>query len=169
MNAPQTQPLALFLAATAVRATVLLLAAAGAGALLRRTASASARHLLWLLALAGLFLLPVLSPLLPRWSLAVMAPAPAAAPPASPAAAPPEPAAARVDEPATPRPAIGADGPRRAPAPAFPSGAWLVGVYLAGAALLLARLARQQRRLARLGAAATPITAREWVDALSAG
>lgn len=169
MNAPQTQPLALFLGATAVRATVLLLAAAGAGALLRRSASASARHLLWLLTLAGLFLLPVLSPLLPRWSLAVMAPAPAAAP-LAPAAAAPQSAAVTVAEPAAVRPLVDAiDRPRRDPAPALPPSALLMGVYLAGAALLLARLARQQRRLARVGATASAVTAPEWMEALSAG
>lgn len=170
MNAPQTQPLALFLGATAVRATVLLLAAAGAGALLRRSASASARHLLWLLTLAGLFLLPVLSPLLPRWSLAVMAPAPAAAPLASPATVAPQPATAGLVGPAAARPIVAAvDRSRRIPAPALPPGTLLLGAYLAGAALLLVRLARQQRRLARVGATAPAVTAPEWMEALSAG
>ena len=169
MNAPQTSQLLLFLGATAVRATLLLLAAAGAGLLLHRAASASARHLLWALALAGLLLLPLASPLLPRWSLAVLSPAPAQA--AAPVAvASPGPAAAIVAGPAAISPPTArVEAPRGGRTASLPAGALLVGVYLFGAGMLLVRLARQQRRLVRLGATASPVTAREWVDALSAG
>jgi carboxyl-terminal processing protease len=57
----------------ALRGTALL-ALAGVLALLLRRASASARHLLWALTVAGLLALPVLGLVLPRWPLPVASP-----------------------------------------------------------------------------------------------
>src|SRR4029077_10243473 len=52
-----------------VKATVLLLLAAGATLLLRRSA-ASLRHLVWTLACGGVLALPLASALLPNWRVA---------------------------------------------------------------------------------------------------
>src|SRR5216684_1188990 len=52
-----------------VKATVLLVLAAGVTLLLRRSA-ASLRHLVWTLACGGVLALPLASALLPNWSLA---------------------------------------------------------------------------------------------------
>jgi beta-lactamase regulating signal transducer with metallopeptidase domain len=77
-----------FLAALALKATLILLVAAAAAALLWRS-SAAVRHMVWCVAVAGVLALPLLSAVLPAWELAVLpADAPAAAPavPGSPAA-----------------------------------------------------------------------------------
>src|SRR5690242_1731254 len=52
-----------------VKATVLLVLAAGATLLLRRSA-ASLRHLVWTLACGGVLALPLASALLPNWRVA---------------------------------------------------------------------------------------------------
>src|SRR5207302_8711493 len=52
-----------------VKATVLLLLAAGATLFLRRSA-ASLRHLVWTLACGGVLALPLASALLPNWRVA---------------------------------------------------------------------------------------------------
>src|SRR6476661_4326066 len=56
---------------TIVKATLLFLAAGLASVVLRRR-SASLRHMIWTLALAGVLLLPVLSIALPRWEWALV-------------------------------------------------------------------------------------------------
>ena len=53
-----------------------LLAAAGLGAAALRQASASARHLLWTLAVVGVLVLPVLGHLLPAWEMDAFSSAP---------------------------------------------------------------------------------------------
>ena len=56
----------LLLADSAIKGTALLLLAAGATMILRRD-SAATRHLVWLLAMAAMLAVPVLSAMLPRW------------------------------------------------------------------------------------------------------
>src|SRR4051794_987807 len=51
----------------------ILLGAAGLTSLALRRGSASARHLVWTLALAGALLVPILSLALPRWQVPVIA------------------------------------------------------------------------------------------------
>ncbi|HUY32354.1 MAG TPA: M56 family metallopeptidase [Pirellulales bacterium] len=64
-------PFAQFLLDAAAKATVLLLAAIVATALLRRS-SAALRHRLWCMTFAALVLLPGLSAALPEWRLAIL-------------------------------------------------------------------------------------------------
>ena len=63
----------------ALKATVIL-ATAAAGATLLRRASASARHLVWMLGLTGALAVPALSIVTPRWELPVVRIAAASAP-----------------------------------------------------------------------------------------
>ena len=58
--------------ADAVGKASILLGAAGLTSLALRRGSASARHLVWTLALVGALLVPVLSLALPRWSVPVV-------------------------------------------------------------------------------------------------
>lgn len=135
---------------------------AGLAALLLRRASASARHLVWLLLLGSLLCLPLCSALLPRWSLPVLTPRgsqPVFAPtppipstPAPPASAPnaaPESASPQSTAPvflAIPAP-LAAAAPTR---PLWPQRLlllWLVGLVLVAAPILagLARLGSLRR------------------------
>ena len=86
----------------AIKGAVLIGLAAGLGLVLRR-ASASARHLVWLLAICGLLCLPMLSAVLPAWRLPILpqGTTPLVAAPAEPA---PAPVAAPSARPADPRP-----------------------------------------------------------------
>src|SRR5918999_3267017 len=61
----------------AVKASMVLGAAALVQVVLRRRASAAARHLIWTLATLGVLGLPALSLLAPRWDVTIPAPAPA--------------------------------------------------------------------------------------------
>ncbi len=58
--------------ASVVLKATLMLAAAGAAAFTLRRRSAALRHMIWTLALAGVLLLPVLSIALPRWQLSLV-------------------------------------------------------------------------------------------------
>ena len=78
----------------AVKASVLLGAAALVQAVLYRRLSAATRHLVWTLAVVGLLLLPILSIALPEWAVVTRT--------AAAGAVDARPAMARVDEPATP-------------------------------------------------------------------
>lgn len=63
---------ALLLVVDAVAKGLVLLALTGLATVCLRRASASARHLVWALALAGLLVLPVLSVAVPKWRLAIL-------------------------------------------------------------------------------------------------
>ncbi|HEX2077777.1 MAG TPA: M56 family metallopeptidase [Longimicrobium sp.] len=149
----------------AVRGTFILLAALAATSLMRRR-SASARHLVWLAALAALLLLPLARGFVPEWRVL-----PAIAPPlVSPAPAPGGPAAplAGVDA----QPAAIAASPAPSPAPAssptpfrLPAD-WKTLALLAwaaGAALFGLRLAFGVARVRWIERRATELTDDEWV------
>jgi len=110
------------LADAAVKGTVVLAIAAGMSVALRR-ASASARHMVWLLAVVSLIGLPVLSAVLPAWQVPLV-------PRWTPQAPPSEPVVIQapvrtVAEPVTAEPAVTV----AEPAPSTPR--WTVNVQLA--------------------------------------
>jgi hypothetical protein len=72
------------LVAVALKATLILLLAAGATALMRRS-SAAIRHLVWCVAVLGVLALPLLSLVLPPWEMGLLPEGPhgATAPPAA--------------------------------------------------------------------------------------
>lgn len=151
---------------SALRGSLVLLAALAAAALMRRS-PASARHLVWLAALGALLALPALRLVVPAWRVlpdvrvAVTAPRTSQAAPVAEAGAP---AASVADEslraePAPPAARAPVDLPRLA-----------LALWAAGAALLLLRLAWGMLRVRWLERRATEVDDGEWVrlaDALS--
>lgn len=71
---------------------LVLMAAAGLAAAAMRRNAAAARHLVWMLALCGLLLLPVVSVMMPKWTLPILPALETPAPPAIVAPLPPIPA-----------------------------------------------------------------------------
>jgi beta-lactamase regulating signal transducer with metallopeptidase domain len=149
----------------ALRGTLVLLAALAATALMRRS-SASARHLVWLAALAALLVLPLARQAVPEWRVLPAAPAgwapqaAAAQPDAAPSfaadggAGPAAETAARPPAARTP-----VDGPRAA-----------LGLWAAVSALLLLRLLWGVLRIRWIERRATELTDEGWVamtDSLS--
>ncbi|HEX8830429.1 MAG TPA: hypothetical protein VF705_04645, partial [Longimicrobium sp.] len=142
----------LFLLALGLKATLLLTVAAVLDrAVLRRRASAAARHLLWTFAVAGLLLLPVLGWMLPGWSpplipvrgAVVEAPA-ARAETGAQVIAPNDAGAAPVAAPDVPRiagPIAPVARPRITAAALIPVA---LGIYLAGVLLMLLKVAAEQ-------------------------
>jgi beta-lactamase regulating signal transducer with metallopeptidase domain len=128
-----------------VRATLLLALAATAAWTLKR-ASASARHAVWTIGLAGCLVVPLLAFALPRWEVPVVV-VPAPVTPASRTAPDAAPAATSIRIPVPERHrghAIDAPGltPSTAAAPADRT-SWtrvLLAAWLAGAAVVLGRL-----------------------------
>jgi beta-lactamase regulating signal transducer with metallopeptidase domain len=148
------------LAELAAKATLILLLAAAASALLWR-ASAAVRHLVWCVAVIGVLALPVFSVVLPAWELPLL--------PSSQAAA--------VTPPATilPQPGVHADVPAEAlsaePLPVADApagvGAWLpraaAGVVAAGVLAGLLWLALGFWGVARMGRRAQVVHDPEWL------
>ena len=155
--------------------SVLVFLAAGALALALRRSSAAYRHLVWRLALASLFLLPVLSAVMPSREVTAVSrtvqitPAPAAAPPVPEQAAPPvvtdaqvngKPAAAVVRPVSAPRAPQGLSPVMARQFQFFVVGAislffvalWLLGVIVSTMPVVLALL-----RLPRLGRPLLPL------------
>ncbi|MBL7646731.1 MAG: hypothetical protein JNK74_11130 [Candidatus Hydrogenedentes bacterium] len=154
---------------TGAKGLILMAAAGLAAAALRRNAAA-ARHLVWMLALCGLLILPVVSLMMPKWTLpilpAIEAPAVApiaATPPIATAPAAPVvvstpmteiapvapnviPPAARSERPAAP---IDATPPESAQAP-MNYGVWLLATWLSFALLSLAPFAAGVVAVARM-------------------
>ena len=115
-----------------VRTTAVLLLALCATTILRR-ASAATRHLVWTVALAGVLVLPFLGRVVPEWRVV---PVPVELAPAAPAPvehAVVDHAPAEAAHESTPAPA--------APAPRTDWMTWIVGLWAAGGAILLLRLA----------------------------
>jgi beta-lactamase regulating signal transducer with metallopeptidase domain len=149
----------------AVRGTFIVLAALAATSLMRRR-SASARHLVWLAALAALLLLPLARGFVPEWRVLpaivppLAAPAPVSADPVAPLAA--------MDAEAAP---IGAN-PAPIAAPSSSSTPFRLPVdwktlallaWAAGAALFGLRLAFGVARVRWMKRRATELTDDEWV------
>jgi len=150
-----------------VKASLLLVAAATAHALVGRRMSAAMRHQFWTLAAASLLLLPILTLVLPSWkAIRLATPAPLSAP------------IAGFSEPdletgwATPIASTTGD---TTPDNGAPRASWIAGVswlaalgafYVAGVLLLLARLATQLLVLGRLSRSATP-AGEEWERSLA--
>jgi HEAT repeat protein/beta-lactamase regulating signal transducer with metallopeptidase domain len=158
--------------AVLVKATLLLLAGAGAAFALRR-GSAAWRHLVWGTALAGLLVLPLASLVLP-WRLAVV-PLPAAAtlePAASPGpsgvSAATSMANDRAREESAASPAATATPAHSSAAVGSPmpfSVSWpalLAGVWVLGALVLLARLVIGAQVLRRMLRRSTALDAPDW-------
>lgn len=131
-----------------LRATLLIGAAWGAAAMLRKArASAAARHMAWLLGIAALLALPFLWWLAPPMHLPILAPETASGavttflPPAG--AAPPAAAAARG------------------------WGAIILAIYLIGVAALVLRFALSRRLVSRLWRDAAPAADKGWQDLLA--
>jgi HEAT repeat protein/beta-lactamase regulating signal transducer with metallopeptidase domain len=146
----------LTLADAVLKATVILAGAAAASFALRR-ASAAFRHLLWTLALCGALAVPALTIMLPKWQLPIVriaaTPMPVvhATADAQAPAAPALPSQRRAHQTATPSatvPSIAtplalSETPAEA-RPSTPAITWqqaLLAIWLAGTAIVLARLA----------------------------
>jgi len=153
-----------------LKASLVLLGAAGITRVADRRLSAATRHLIWTLAAAAVLLLPALSMTLPRWT-AVSLPAPVMAVPRDAAAVDlsrsvellAEPGAT-ADTPVVTRPTPGgAEAPTDI--------AWttlLTWLYGAGVVVLLVRIAAERLLLQRLAAAASVEQRPEWQALLTA-
>ncbi len=144
-----------------LKASCIMGAAAIVSALRHRRSSASFRHLVWTLAVAGLLALPVLSVGLPGWRVAM----PAALAPNAAIVVPPDtleiadsPAATAGAAEATAKPTVG----RQASLAAI-----LPGIYLAGVLLLLLRLVHERWQVHRLARRAVDVEDAEWTQLLS--
>jgi beta-lactamase regulating signal transducer with metallopeptidase domain len=145
-----------------VKASLLLVAAATAHALVGRRMSAAVRHQFWTLAAASLLLLPILTLVLPSWkAIRLAAPAPVSAPIAESSAPDLDIAAA------TPMASISSSMPDDNSTPPTP---WIGGIpwpaalaalYVAGVLLLLTRFGLQLLVLSRLSRGAAP-AGEEW-------
>ena len=160
----------------AVKASVLLGAAALVQAVLYRRLSAAMRHLVWTLAVVGLLLLPILSMALPEWAVVVRT--------AAAGAVDAGPAMARVDEPATPaqppasvaaraesaadvRPSAGI--PLRSFAARANALAWpgvMAGVYATGVLVMLIHMGLQRWSVRRLAREAADVRDPDWTRLL---
>ncbi len=154
---------------TGAKGLILMAAAGLAAAALRRNAAA-ARHLVWMLALCGLLILPVVSLMMPKWTLPILpaieapavAPIAATPPIATAPAAPPvvstpvaeiAPAVTNVIPPAErserPPAPIGATPPESVQSPKN-YGAWLLATWLTFTLLSLAPFAAGVVAVARM-------------------
>ena len=164
----------------AVKVTIVLaLAALLDRAILRRHASAAARHLVWSVAISAVLLLPVASWLVPALAVPLPAigsrafaePAPAHVAPAAPEqrtvqVARGELAAVTRSPATTAATTSAAAGPLRAVRRAVSWTDVVLGIYLAGVAILLARVAAEQRIVRRIERGATPDGDGEWTTLL---
>jgi beta-lactamase regulating signal transducer with metallopeptidase domain len=140
-----------FLFGAAAKATAIL-AAAWLLALAMRRRSAAARYFIWTCALAAVLAVPAISPFLPRWDLRVKT---------TPVAAVPR-AAVIVNA----APELAADN-SGSPEPVRTrwNAAWLVTIWLAGVAIMLARIGVGHLRLALSLRRAPAVRAPEWIAA----
>ena len=144
------------LADVALKAT-LVLAVAGLASVVLRRASSAARHTVWLAAIAGVLLLPALALALPAWRVPVeIAPTPA----------PPEPALEAIALEASALELVdAAEASAPVPEPALPWQAGALAVWLAGAALVLARAILAGARVRSIVAGAAPAAGEAWSTA----
>ncbi len=153
---------------------LIVLTGAGVATLLMRKASASARHLVWALAITSVLLLPVLSAALPGWGvlprwmfMAEEKPLPAL--PAAQVMEPMLPAPAEPLSQPMPRIEALASSPSAAPVPAplpppqpLKLPAWLVLGWIAGAGVTLCPVLLSYLMLRRLRRIADPIDSDTW-------
>jgi beta-lactamase regulating signal transducer with metallopeptidase domain len=154
-----------------VKATLLLAAAAGVDAALRRTGSAAARHLTWAIAIAALLVLPIASATVPHWSVRIPVP------PAIAAAQSPAPAAVPASTPSNwVRTQLSVPDSVSHPAASTQSSEVstqrtalaLALLYVSGLLLLLGRLGLEPFALRRLVRASGELTHDEWQSRLDA-
>jgi beta-lactamase regulating signal transducer with metallopeptidase domain/ketosteroid isomerase-like protein len=140
----------------AVRGSVILLAAAGASLILRRS-SAAMRHLAWTAGIAGALLAVPLARLLPSWPVAVPGPlAPLAEAAWSPARRVPDTRGGMVPD-ASPVPSVPIGTSLPGAAPASSPASWLALAWLLGAAALATSFLTAAIRLLRVLRAAVPV------------
>lgn len=132
---------------------IVLLALAALIVLSMRRSSASARHLVWALALCGLLLLPIVSFIMPAWQLPILPrdikPVPQSAPARSPRIeTAPTASIVMIARPATTRPTRPIESaptpmpvPESVQKPELPPAFWAIAIWLALAVLILAPLA----------------------------
>jgi uncharacterized protein (TIGR03435 family) len=135
-----------------VKVTLVLGVAAVLQVVLASRMSAATRHLVWTLAIVGALLLPALAGSLPDWG-AIQYTEPAGASPVFQSIVPVAPALDAVR-------AVPAAEPGMRWPPLWPS------LYLAGVALLLARVVLQHVQTARFVGAATPLVEGRWLELL---
>jgi beta-lactamase regulating signal transducer with metallopeptidase domain len=147
-----------------IRATAIFGLVAIVERVVQRRASAAARHFLWALAIAGALLVPVLSLVLPEWSVVIRT---------TPAVAPPTVSMARSIDTAVeaPLPSAAADAgvdvaPAASPAPELPWSTVLFSTYVAGAAVMLIHLIAGRGTVRRLVRRATVVSDPEWAALL---
>ncbi len=145
-----------------LKASCIMGAAAIVSALRHRRSSASFRHLVWTLAVAGLLALPVLSAGLPGWQLAMPAALAPRAAVISPATDTPEIAGSTTVTTGAAEAVASATVDRRASRAAV-----LPIVYLAGVLLLLLRLVYERWQVHRLAGRAVDVEDPEWTQLLS--
>jgi beta-lactamase regulating signal transducer with metallopeptidase domain len=149
-----------------VKVSLLLGATAGATVLLRRRTSASTRHLVWSLALAGILLLPMASLIVPGWTFMTVTATraadatPLAAWESEPIANPSSPAPAPVDRDAH------VTGDVRDTRFALTGPALLGMLYAGGVAFVLLALFVHHLRLRRAARRAGRVDAPEWIRLL---
>lgn len=151
------------------KASILITIAAVAQACVARRTSAATRHLIWVLAILGLLLLPMLASVLPRWTAVRLGASETTA--AAPLVESPTSSAAVVGtESAGPSALLAADAaeaPRPAPiALVIPWSSALPALYGAGVVLLLARFTVERASIQRLARRAHPVTDPEWMRLL---
>jgi beta-lactamase regulating signal transducer with metallopeptidase domain len=152
-----------------VKSSLLIVAAGAIDLLMRRRGSAASRHLVWTLAVSGLLILPAFLLAIPRWQLRVpivsaveAAPPQAALTPASSTGNQPSPLAVALT---APRARSAHDNLRTSGFRPFVSASpalIVLGIYAAGVALFIARLALQRRAARRLVAAAAALHGSDW-------
>jgi beta-lactamase regulating signal transducer with metallopeptidase domain len=156
-----------------VKSSLLIVAAAAIDLVMRRRGSAASRHLVWTLAVSGLLILPAFLLAMPRWQLRVpiassVEPAPAQAASTTASSAGNQPSLLPVSI-AEPRARSAHDNLRTSGSRSFVSvspALIVLGIYAAGVALFIARLALQRRAVRRLVAAATPLHGSDWAALL---
>ena len=140
----------------ALKASLLMLVAAGVTRAMRQRASAASRHLVWTLAIVGVLALPAISAVIPAWRITVSEPVGVVVAPAVDLTEPRLPAVANT--------VVAAPTPR---AVAFVRWLpWLPALYGAGVIILLGRLGLEQFRMRRVLSRTRAVTEPGWTDLL---
>lgn len=150
-----------------IKASIVLSVVGVTQALLGRRASAATRHLIWALTIVGLLLLPMLSLVLPGWTVLYL---PATTTPVPAVSLPPSEsyhAAVSTGSTGASEPIIAAGPAPRLVGRAGTSWAMaLIVLYAIGLLVLLARLTGERWAIRRLTRHATPVTDPDWTHLL---